>query len=55
VIRLGGGFKYFLDQSQKFALRVEMRNEIIGEENRIFYPPTRINLPSARAGIVYRF
>ena len=55
VIRLGGGFKYFLGQSQKFGLRVEARNEIIGEDNRIFFPPTRINFPSARVGVVYRF
>jgi hypothetical protein len=55
VIRLGGGFKYFLGQSQKFGLRVEARNEIIGEDNRVFFPPTRINLPSARVGVVYRF
>src|SRR5262247_1949470 len=55
VIRLGGGFKYFPDQPQKFGLRVEARNEIIGEDNRIFFPPTRINFPSARVGVVYRF
>jgi hypothetical protein len=55
VIRLGGGFKYFVGQSQKFGLRVEARNEIIGENNRIFFPPTRINFPSARFGVVYRF
>ena len=55
VIRLGGGFKYLLGQSQKFGLRVEARNEIIGEDNRIFFPPTRVNFPSARVGIVYRF
>ena len=55
VIRLGGGFKYFFGQSQKFGLRVEARDEIIGEDNRIFFPPTQINLPSARVGVVYRF
>jgi hypothetical protein len=55
VIRLGGGFKYFLGQSQKFGLRVEAHNEIIGEVNRIFFPPTRIDFPSARVGVVYRF
>jgi hypothetical protein len=55
VIRMGGGFKYFLGQSQKFGLRVEARNEIIGEDNRIFFPLTRINFPSARVGVVYRF
>src|SRR5262245_24002313 len=55
VIRLGGGFKYLLGQSQKFGLRVEARDEIIGEDNRIFFPPTRINFPSARVGVVYRF
>ena len=55
VIRLGGGFKYFLDESQKFGLRVEARNEIIGKDNRIFWPPTRINFPSARLGVIYRF
>ena len=55
VIHLGGGFKYFLGQSQKYGLRVEARNEIIGEDNRIFFPPKRINFPSARVGVVYRF
>src|SRR5215831_3808751 len=55
VIRLGGGFKYFPGPPQKFGLHVEARNEIIGEDNRIFFPPTRINFPSARVGVVYRF
>src|SRR5262249_5331572 len=55
VIRMGGGFKYFLCPSQKVGGRVEGRNEIIGEHNRIFFPPTRINFPSARVGVVYRF
>jgi hypothetical protein len=30
-------------------------NEIIGEDSRIFFPLTRINFPSARVGVVYRF
>ena len=55
VIRLGGGFKYFLDQSQRFGLRVEARNEIIEKDNTVFYPPTRINFPSVRAGFIYRW
>jgi hypothetical protein len=55
VIRLGGGFKYFFGQSQRLGLRVEARNEIIGEDNTIFFPQTRINFPSARVGVIYRF
>ncbi|MGH8845778.1 MAG: hypothetical protein ACREA2_15840 [Blastocatellia bacterium] len=55
VIRLGGGFKYFFGQSRRLGLRVEARNEIIGEDNTIFFPRTRINFPSARVGVVYRF
>lgn len=55
VIRLGGGFKYFPGNFQKLGLRVEARDEIIGDQNRIFSPPTRINFPSARVGVVYRF
>jgi hypothetical protein len=55
VIRLGGGFKYFIGQSQRFGLRVEARNEIIGEDNTIFFPRTRINFPSVRVGVIYRF
>jgi hypothetical protein len=55
VIRLGGGFKYFIGQSRRFGLRVEARNEIIGEDNTIFFPRTRIYFPSARVGVVYRF
>jgi Outer membrane protein beta-barrel domain len=55
VVRLGGGFKYFLGQSRRFGLRIESRNEIIGEDNGIFFPPTRINFPSARVGAAYRF
>jgi hypothetical protein len=54
VIRMGGGFKYFFGQSRMFGLRVEARNEIIND-NRIFFPPQRINFPSARVGVVYRF
>jgi hypothetical protein len=55
VIRLGAGFKYFIGQSRRLGLRVEARNEIIGEDNTIFFPRTRINFPSARVGVVYRF
>jgi hypothetical protein len=55
VVRLGGGFKYFFGQSQRLGLRVEARNEIIGEDNTIFFPRTRINFPSARVGVIYRF
>ena len=54
VIRMGGGFKYFFGQSRWFGLRVEARNEIIND-NRIFFPPARINFPSARVGVVFRF
>ena len=55
VIRLGGGFKYFFGQSRRLGVRVEARNEIIGEDNTVFFPQTRINFPSARVGVVYRF
>ena len=55
VIRLGGGLKYFFGQSQKFGLRFEARNEIIGKDNTVFFPQTRINFPSARVGVIYRF
>jgi hypothetical protein len=55
VVRLGGGFKYFFGQSRRLGVRVEARNEIIGEDNTIFFPRTRINFPSARVGVVYRF
>lgn len=55
VVRLGGGFKYFFGQSRRLGLRVEARNEIIGEDNTIFFPRTRINFPSARVGVIYRF
>lgn len=54
VIRMGGGFKYFFGQSRRLGLRVEARNEII-DDDRIFFPPMRINFPSARVGVVYRF
>lgn len=55
VIRLGGGFKYFFGASQRFGLRVEARDEIIGKNTTIFYPQSHIQFPSARAGIVYRW
>ena len=55
VIRLGGGFKSFFGQSQRFGLRVEARDEIIGKGQTIFYPAARINFPSARVGFIYRF
>jgi hypothetical protein len=53
-VRMGGGFKYFFGQSWRLGLRVEARNEIIND-NRIFFPPGRINFPSARVGVIYRF
>lgn len=55
VIRLGGGFKYFFGQARLFGLRVEARDEIIGKDQTIFFPASRINFPSARVGFIYRF
>ena len=55
IVRLGGGVKYFFGAAQRLGLRLELRHEIIGARNTIAFPPQRVNLPSARVGVVYRF
>jgi hypothetical protein len=47
TINLVRGLKTFLGRSQKFGLRVEARDETIGEDKRIFFPRTRINFARA--------
>jgi hypothetical protein len=55
VVRLGGGVKYFFGSEQRFGVKLELRNEIIGKNSNIFPTGERINLPSARVGVIWRF
>ncbi len=55
VVRLGGGFKYYIWDA--LGLRVEFRDEIIRTGNNPYYPlpGSPQHFLSARAGVVFRF